>query len=103
MITRSLEEAAVLARGSSLFRRVRNTALSLSDIGVTTFNACLETVNARTRFLVGTVFGVGRMILVDAVGLGAMALAWTYALGAVAVGTMALFFPRHSPRNSSIP
>ncbi len=36
---------------------------------------------------------MGRLSL----GLGATAMGWAYALEAVAVGAMALSFPRHSP------
>lgn len=77
-------------------------AMSTADVGLTTFNARLETAKSQMGILVGTAARVVGVIVVVAAGLGALALAWAYAFGAIAVAFPTVFllwgYPITRPR-----
>lgn len=70
-------------------------ALSVAGIGLSTFNARLETAKSQASNVSSTVIRVAGMVVVAFLGLGALALAWIYVLGAVVLAVVALFLMRN--------
>lgn len=69
-------------------------AISAADLGITTFDAQLETARAQAAHLGGTATRTVGMVIVAFGGLSPLALAWAWVVGAFAVAVIALAFLR---------